>query len=69
MSVGITSGSTFHAEAPQPLFQVKDISRKPDRFEVFNWTVSPDGKRFLISRDLPSTEPVSVVLNWPEMTK
>jgi len=69
MSVGITSGSTFHAEAPQPLFQVKDISRKPDRFEVFSWAVSSDGKRFLISRDLPSTEPVSVVLNWPAEMK
>jgi WD40 repeat protein len=69
-SVKVRSGSTFHAEAPEPLFQVQDFHRVPGDFGLFRWAVSPDGERFLIARDPPSTEPISIVLNWPaEMAK
>lgn len=70
MSVRVRSGSTFQAEAPQLLFQVQNFQRVPSGFGEFGWAVSPDGERFLIARDPPSTEPISIVLNWPtEMTK
>ena len=70
MSVKVKSGSTFQAEAPQVLFQVPDFHRIAGSFGLFSWAVSPDGERFLIARDPPPTEPISVVLNWPaEMTK
>jgi dipeptidyl aminopeptidase/acylaminoacyl peptidase len=70
MSVKVRSGSTFQAEAPQSLFQVQDFHRIANGFGLFNWAVSPDGERFLIARDPPPTEPISIVLNWPaEMTK
>ena len=70
MSVKVRSGSTFQAEAPEPLFLVQDFLRISGGLGLFSWAVSPDGERFLIARDPPSTEPISIVLNWPaEMTK
>jgi Tol biopolymer transport system component len=70
MSVKVRSGPTFQAEAPQLLFQVQDFHRIPSGIGLFNWAVSPDGERFLIARDPPPAEPISIVLNWPvEMTK
>jgi eukaryotic-like serine/threonine-protein kinase len=70
MSVKVKSGSAFQAEAPQPLFQVQQVHRRDEGFRGFSWAVSPDGDRFLIAKDPPPTEPISVVLNWPaEMAK
>jgi Tol biopolymer transport system component len=70
MSVKVKSGSVFQAEAPEPLFQVQHIHPRPEGFLGFRWSVSPDGKRFLIVREPPSTEPIYVVVNWPaEMQK
>jgi len=70
MSVSVNPGPTFQAEAPQALFQVEHIHPRPEGFVLFRWAVSPDGKRFLIAREPPANEPISVVLNWPaEMTK
>jgi hypothetical protein len=70
MSVKVRSGSAFQAEAPEPLFEVQQVHPKPEGFLGFRWAANPDGKRFLIATEPPSTEPISVVLNWPaEMTK
>jgi len=70
MSVKVRSGSAVQAEAPEPLFQVQQIHHRDEEVLGFSWAVSPNGERFLIARDPASTEPISVVLNWPaEMTK
>jgi len=70
MSVKVKSGSVFQAEAPEPLFQVQHIHPRPEGFLGFRWSVSPDGERFLIVREPPSSEPIYVVVNWPaEMKK
>lgn len=70
MSVKVRSGSTFQAEAPEPLFQIQNVHRIASGLGYFSWAVSPDGERFLISRDPPSIEPISIVINWPaEMAK
>ena len=70
MSVKVKSGPAFQAEAPETLFQVQHVHPKPEGFLGFRWAVSPDGDRFLIAREPPSTEPISIVVNWPaEMRK
>jgi eukaryotic-like serine/threonine-protein kinase len=70
MSVRVISGPAFQAEAPQPLFQVRYFYPKPEGFVGLRWAASPDSKRFLIAREPPSTEPISIVVNWPaEMKK
>jgi Tol biopolymer transport system component len=64
MSLKLSAGPMFKASIPQPLFQVADI-RGALGITAYHWGVTPDGKRFLIARDSPSSEPISIVVNWP----
>jgi eukaryotic-like serine/threonine-protein kinase len=64
MSLKLSAGPMFKASIPQPLFQVADI-RGALGIAAYHWGVTPDGKRFLIARDPSSSEPISIVVNWP----
>jgi eukaryotic-like serine/threonine-protein kinase len=64
MSLKLSAGPMFKASIPQSLFQVADI-RGALGITAYHWGVTPDGKRFLIARDPPSSEPISIVVNWP----
>jgi Tol biopolymer transport system component len=64
MSLKLSAGPMFKASIPQPLFQVADI-RGALGITAYHWSVTPDGKRFLIARDPYSSEPISIVVNWP----
>jgi serine/threonine protein kinase len=60
-AVAIDAGRTFQSSAPQPLFQTifrGDVTQ--------GYTVSPDGKRFLINvpPGVDEITPITVVTNW-----
>jgi eukaryotic-like serine/threonine-protein kinase len=71
MAVDVTQGPIFKASAPKTLFQVPvaQIGHNVGGSQVLGWDVAPDGKRFLIDTATISTEPVTVVLNWPAELK
>ncbi len=71
MAVDVTQGPIFKASAPRTLFQVPvaQIGHNVGGSQVLGWDVAPDGKRFLIDTATISTEPVTVVLNWPAELK
>jgi eukaryotic-like serine/threonine-protein kinase len=58
-----TSGDTFHAGTPTPLFEVGRSTAVHG-----NYAVSADGRRFLMAKRSELTEetaPLDVILNWP----
>ena len=63
MSVDVTTGPTFRAGEPRPLFQ---LSLGTDV-----WDVTTDGKRFLVAVPLAQNAPppFTVMLNWQSMLK
>ena len=63
MSVSVTTGATFTHGAPQVLFQTRMRSTYAP-FPV-NYSVSPDGQRFLLESVRPDTRPtISIFENW-----
>jgi len=64
MTVDVSPGPVFKAGVPRSLFQVPVVRTIGDEFGSFRWDITPDGKRFLFVTDTPSTEPITVVLNW-----
>ena len=63
--------STLHPGAPAELFVAGEARFGHDTdYELFS--VSPDGKRFLIPRPVNAAEnnsPITVVVNWPAAVK
>ena len=64
-AVGVTLEPRFSAGIPQQLFKRRlqgDVAATP------SWTVTADGKKFLLNAALATTQaaPFTVVLNWPE---
>ena len=64
MAVDVSQGPVFKAGVPRSLFQVPGVHDSGNTFEFFRWDVAPDGKRFLISTNTPSSDPMRVVLSW-----
>jgi hypothetical protein len=61
MSVPVKSGTTFQAEAPRALFE----TTLPFAALRQNYSVSPDGQRFLLNTPAGTTSPpITVVENW-----
>jgi len=62
-----TSGRTFSAGTPVTLFDTKYVEANPAR----HFDVSPDGQRFLMIKDSPSSTPASLVVveHWFEELK
>ncbi|MCE5308556.1 MAG: hypothetical protein LLG20_13035, partial [Acidobacteriales bacterium] len=70
MATPVTTGSSFKAGVPKPLFQAP-IYTTMDAAGAWNWDVAPDGQRFLINRKPEGnlSPPITVVLNWQEVLK
>jgi eukaryotic-like serine/threonine-protein kinase len=70
MVVPVSTGSTFEAGAPSPLFELH-IPTHGITDEMYQYSVSPDSRRFLVVALPPShtTQPVGVVLNWNKELK
>jgi eukaryotic-like serine/threonine-protein kinase len=64
MAVDVSQGPVFKAGVPRSLFQVPGVHARGNTFNFFRWDVAPDGKRFLISTNTPSSDPITIVLNW-----
>jgi len=63
MSVAVTTGQSFEAGTPTPLFV--------SAVDIADYDVTPDGKRFLISiaGEVRGSDPVTIVLNWTSALK
>jgi Tol biopolymer transport system component len=61
MAVSVQANSTFQAGQPQPLFEPRVFGAP-----IIPYTVSADGKRFLVNTPTEGAEssPVTVILNW-----
>jgi Tol biopolymer transport system component len=55
-------GNTIEADAPLPLFDANVVGLRPGN--VYQYMVSPDGQQFLINRELPFSDPITLILNW-----
>jgi Tol biopolymer transport system component/predicted Ser/Thr protein kinase len=61
MAVQITSGTSFTAGTPVPLFEARVLNHPTSR----QYEVTADGTRFLLNRrDTDKQQPVTVVQNW-----
>jgi len=56
------NGNTIEADAPLPLFDAHVVGLRPGN--VYQYVVSPDGQRFLMNRELPFSDPITLILNW-----
>ncbi|HKA22863.1 MAG TPA: hypothetical protein VKN18_31625 [Blastocatellia bacterium] len=65
MVVPVSTGSSFEAGAPSPLFELQ-ISRHGITDEMYQYAVSSAGHRILVASLPPgrATQPIGVVLNW-----
>ena len=65
MSVPVTAGATFDANAPTALFQAHAREFFATSEQV-SYDVSKDGQRFLINTQVKNadTQPMSVIVNW-----
>ena len=68
MVAAVRAGSgaqpVFEAAAPQALFETRISTLTPGR-SAFPYTVSADGKRFLVNTGSQTAEaPLTVVVNW-----
>ncbi len=63
MAVDIATAPKFQAGAPKALFNPQLVPGGPTSFR---YTVTPDGKRFLVSAppEDPAAAPITVVVNW-----
>jgi len=64
-AVPVALAPRFTAGIPQLLFKRR---LQGSNTAAFNWTVRPDGQKFLLNAALVATQtpPFTVVLNWPE---
>ena len=80
MAVSVKTEQAFNPETPQPLFRGDYASVDVGilNMEVSPWDISPDGKRFLMMKDVTATGATStagiprrlnIVLNWFEELK
>jgi Tol biopolymer transport system component len=62
MAIGVNAATTFAAGLPAPLF----VIAVPDNSPQFgrDYTVSPDGQRFLVNSSANGRTGATVVLNW-----
>jgi Tol biopolymer transport system component len=60
MAVDVTTGPSFEATAPRPLFQTP-IPVNP---VIDQYVVSGDGRKFILGMPLGEEEPITVMLNW-----
>jgi Tol biopolymer transport system component len=66
MSVRVTTGATFDAETPRPLFETQ-LPVAPMRQ---GYAVSADGKRFLVTVPLEvGSTPMTIIQNWAKGMK
>ena len=64
MAAGLKLGAdSVTPSSPRELFAV------PGRAAVQPYSVSPDGKRFLVSLPVGGSHPLEVVVNWPALLK
>jgi hypothetical protein len=70
-SIEVKTGANFESGPPKPLFNPAEA--RIESTTGGNYTMSNDGKRFLVRVASASTtnevEPVHVVLNWPSLLK
>jgi hypothetical protein len=67
VTVNVTGGR-FEPSAPHPLFRTR---MHASRFALFQYDISPDGKRFLIN-SLPREDaaaPLTLVTDWTQLGK
>ncbi|MCW5983326.1 MAG: protein kinase [Bryobacteraceae bacterium] len=63
MAVEVTTGPSFAAGTPKPLFPTRIVV---EPFAAFHYAVAPDGDRFLIDTGVEeTTDPLTLLLNWP----
>jgi serine/threonine protein kinase len=69
MAVEISTNTRFQAGVPRVLFQAAPTMTSP--FGYSQWSVTADGKRFLIPAPAAHSEqaPFTVVVNWPALLK
>jgi len=60
MSVNVTTGATFDAGSPTPLFQTSVIVNPI----VDQYAATGDGRRFILASPVGEEEPVTVIVNW-----
>jgi eukaryotic-like serine/threonine-protein kinase len=62
MAASVKTGASLEAESPTELFRVDPA--------IFDYDVSPDGQRFLVSKPAkPPGPPITVVVHWPGLLK
>ncbi|HEX4946418.1 MAG TPA: protein kinase [Blastocatellia bacterium] len=68
MAVPVTTGTSFAAGTPVPLFEVGSFGRRLNRYV---YDVSADGQKFLVIRPLEdaSLRPLTVIQNWTALLK
>jgi serine/threonine protein kinase len=78
MAVSVKTEPAFSIEKPKMLFQAEFVRTDRGQSDINQWDISPDGKRFLILKEAPSTgkpaapespRKINVVLNWFEELK
>jgi eukaryotic-like serine/threonine-protein kinase len=60
MAVDVTTGPSFEAGAPRPLFQTPILVNPV----IDQYAVTGDGRRFILGTPLGEEEPITVMLNW-----
>ena len=64
MAVTVTGGAGIDVSAPRRLFELRfDRGLVGDAFNAPYYDVSPDGARFLVVSERPTTE-FNVIQNW-----
>ena len=74
IEVAVTTGQTFSAETPAPLFAAPHALDRVGLGGYPNYDVSPDGEQFIFvdqesSGDVEGAAQISIVLNWSEELK
>jgi len=74
MAVAVEAGQTFKCGKPEPLF--RGTYTPAYGSDTHPWDISPDGKRFLMMKDVRATpsastgpRKISIVVNWLEELK
>jgi Tol biopolymer transport system component len=60
MAVDVTTGPSFEASAPRPLFQTPILVNPV----IDQYAVTGDGRRFILGTPLGEEEPITVMVNW-----
>ena len=72
MAVSVKIDPNLNLETPRVLFNGKYVSFDPQRDEVDTWDISPDGKRFIMIKDISEAggpRKINIVVNWFEELK